>query len=200
MAGWKTSASGCNDTGRFAAGVSGRTMANLNPLFYHRITYEIAHALKPDVVQFDRSGYAGSQGYTRVIWGGDQHPDWSNDYGLPSVVRAGITTGLVGFSVWGPDIEENGFSRELWTRWVEFGALTPVMRDHPWDKPEGAINLWTDAATIDLFRRYARVHMSMFPIFDAYAHQASASGLPIMRHLLLEFPADPRAWDCKMNT
>ncbi len=186
-----------HDTDRFAAGVSGRTMANLNPLFYHRITYEIAHALKPDIVPFDRSGYAGSQGYTRVIWGGDQHPDWSNDYGLPSVVRAGITTGLVGFGVWGPDIEENGFSRELWTRWVEFGALTPVMRDHPWDKPEGAINLWTDAASEDLFRRYARLHVSMFPIFDAYAHQASASGLPIMRHLLLEFPADPRAWDCE---
>ena len=185
-----------NETDRFAAGVSGRTMANLNPLFYHRITYEVAHALKPDFVAFDRSGYAGSQGYTRVVWGGDQFPNWSQDYGLPSALRAGITAGLSGFSVWGPDIAENGFSRELWTRWVEFGALTPIMRDHPWDKPEGAINLWTDAATEDSFRRYARLHVSLFPIFEAYAQQAAATGVPVMRHLLLEFPDDPKTYDC----
>ena len=185
-----------NDTDRFAAGVSGRTMANLNPLFYHRITYEIAHQAKPDVVQFVRSGYAGSQGYTRVVWGGDQFPDWSEDHGLPSVVRAGIAAGLSGFSVWGPDIAENGHSKELWTRWVEFGALTPIMRDHPWDKPEGAVNLWRDAETIDTFRRYARLHISLFPVFDAYAHEAAKTGLPVMRHLLLEYPGDPKTYDC----
>jgi alpha-glucosidase (family GH31 glycosyl hydrolase) len=185
-----------NDTDRFAAGVTGRTMANLNPLFYHKITYEIAHQAKPDVVEFVRSGYAGSQGYTRVVWGGDQFPDWSQDYGLPSVVRAGITAGLSGFSIWGPDIAENGHSKELWTRWVEFGALTPIMRDHPWDRPEGAVNLWRDAETIDTFRRYARLHMSFFTIFDAYAHEAAKTGLPIMRHLMLEFPADPKTYNC----
>jgi alpha-glucosidase (family GH31 glycosyl hydrolase) len=185
-----------NDADQFAAGVSGRTMANLNPLFYHKITYEIAHRAKPDVVQFVRSGYAGSQGYTRVVWGGDQFPDWSADHGLPSVVRAGITAGLSGFGVWGPDIAENGHSKELWTRWVEFGALTPIMRDHPWDRPEGAINIWRDAETIETFRQYARLHLSLFPIFDTYAHEAAITGLPIMRHLLLEYPDDAKAYDC----
>ena len=185
-----------NDTDRFAAGVSGRTMANLNPLFYHKITYEIAHQAKPDVVEFVRSGYAGSQGYTRVVWGGDQFPNWSQDYGLPSVVRAGITAGLSGFSIWGPDIAENGHSKELWTRWVEFGALTPIMRDHPWDRPAGAVNIWHDAETIDTFRSYAQLHISLFPIFDAYAHEAAMTGLPIMRHLMLEFPADPNTYNC----
>jgi alpha-D-xyloside xylohydrolase len=175
-----------NDADRFAAGVSGRTMANLNPLFYHRITYEIAHSAKPDIVEFVRSGYAGSQGFTRVVWGGDQFPDWSQDYGLPSVVRAGITAGLSGFGVWGPDIAENGHSLELWTRWVEFGALTPIMRDHPWDRPAGAVNIWHDAETID-----TRLHISLYPYFDAYAHQSASTGLPIMRHLLLNYPDDP---------
>lgn len=33
-----------NDSDRFAAGVTGRKMANLNPLFYHKITYEISQA------------------------------------------------------------------------------------------------------------------------------------------------------------
>lgn len=188
-----------NDSDRFAAGVTGRKMANLNPLFYHKITYEISQAArpgatKPDIVEFDRSGYAGSQGYTPVIWGGDQQPNWSQDYGLPSVVRAGITAGLVGFPVWGPDIDGNGFSLELWTRWVEFGALTPVMRTHDWDMPEGAIDLWSTPQTVDTFRRYARLHISLFPYLYTYAHQAATTGMPILRDPMLEFPDDPMAY------
>ncbi|MGC2399611.1 MAG: TIM-barrel domain-containing protein [Acidobacteriaceae bacterium] len=183
------------DTDRFAAGLSGDKMANLYPLFYHKITNEIARKAKPDVVEFDRSGYAGSQGYTPVVWGGDQLPDWSQDRGLPSVVRAGITAGLSGFAVWGPDIEDNSHSKELWTRWVEFGALTPIMRNHSWNKPEGVVTLWYDEETINTFRKYARLHISLFPYFYTYAQQATDSGLPVMRDLLLEFPNDPMAYD-----
>ena len=184
------------DTDRFAAGVTGSMMANLNPLLYHKITYEITHQAKPDAVEFDRSGYAGSQAYTPVVWGGDQYPNWTRDYGLPSVVNAGITAGLSGFSVWGPDIAGNGHSVELWTRWVEFGALTPIMRNHLWDKPEGAVDLWYNPQTIDTFRRYARLHVSLFPYFYTYAHEAAKTGLPIIRHPLLEYPDDPKTYDC----
>jgi alpha-glucosidase (family GH31 glycosyl hydrolase) len=183
------------DTDRFASGNTGRDMANLNPLFYHKITYEIARKAKPDVVEFVRSGYAGSQGYTRVVWGGDQFPDWSSDHGLPSVVRGGITVGLSGYATWGPDIDGNGFSKELWTRWVEFGALTPVMRDHLWERPNGAVDLWYDSQTIDLWRRYTRLHISLFPYFYTYAHEAAKTGLPIIRHPFLEFPRDPNTYD-----
>lgn len=184
-----------NGTDRFAAGKIGRDMMNLNPLFYHKITYEIARKAKPDVVEFVRSGYAGSQGYTRVVWGGDQFPNWSPDHGLPSVVNAGITAGLSGFGVWGPDIAGNGYSKELWTRWTEFGALTPIMRNHLWDKPEHAVNLWYDSQTLDTFRRYAKLHVSLFPYFYAYAHEAARTGLPIIRHPLLEWPDDPKTYD-----
>lgn len=184
-----------NDSDRFAAGITGREMANLYPLFYHKITNEIARKAKPDVVEFDRSGYAGSQGYSPVIWGGDQSPNWSQDRGLPSVVRAGITAGLSGFAVWCPDIEDNTHSRELWTRWLEFGALTPVMRNHLWNKPDGAVTLWSDQQNTDTFRQYAGIHISLFPYFYSYAQQAVKSGMPIMRDLLLEFPNDPMTYD-----
>lgn len=184
-----------NDTDRFAAGVTGQTMANVYPLFYHKITYEIARKAKPDVVEFDRSGYAGSQAYTPVVWGGDQVPNWSEDRGLPSVVRAGITAGLSGFAVWCPDIEDNTHSKELWTRWLEFGALTPVMRNHLWNKPDGAVTLWSDQQNIDTFRQYAGLHISLFPYFYTYAQQAAKSGMPIIRDLLLEFPNDPMTYD-----
>jgi alpha-glucosidase (family GH31 glycosyl hydrolase) len=184
-----------NDTDQFGAGVTGRRMANLNPLFYHRITNEISRRAKPDVVEFSRSGYAGSQAYTPVVWGGDQFPNWTTDYGLPSVVRAGITAGMSGFAVWGPDIAANGHSRELWMRWVEFGALTPVMRNHLWDKPENAINLWHDPEATAFFREYARLHVSLFPYLYTFAADAQTTGLPLMRDLLFASPGDPHTWN-----
>ena len=184
-----------NDGDRFADGNRGRKLSNLNPFLYHKITYEISRAAKPDVVEFVRSGYAGSQAYTRVVWGGDQFPNWSADYGLPSVVNAGITAGLSGFGVWGPDIADNGHSRELWTRWTEFGALSPIMRNHPWDKPENAITLWTDKDTRRIFRDYARLHVSLFPYLYTYAHESSVTGLPIMRHPMLASPDDPATYN-----
>ncbi len=185
-----------NQTDRFAAGVTGAKMANLNSLFYHKLTYQIAQKAKPDSVEFVRSGYAGSQGYTTVVWGGDQFPNWSEDYGLPSVIRAGITAGISGFAVWAPDIAENGHDRELWTRWVEFGAQTSVMRNHRWDEPEGAINFWRDPDTIRVFRKYAQLHTALFPYLYTFAKDVAGSGLPVMRHPMLEYPNDPNTYDC----
>jgi alpha-glucosidase (family GH31 glycosyl hydrolase) len=184
-----------NDDDQFAAEKTGRVMATLNPLLYHKITYEITHELKPDAVEFSRSGAPGSQAFTPVMWGGDQVADWSKDNGLPSVVTAGITAGLSGFAVWGPDIVSASKSKELYIRWLEFGALTPVMRDHLWDKPQFAVDLWFDQDTINTFRRYARLHISLFPYFYTFSHQAAKTGMPIIRHLMLVWPNDPNTYE-----
>jgi alpha-glucosidase (family GH31 glycosyl hydrolase) len=181
----------------FAAGKTGRTMASLYPLFYHKISYEIAHQIKADAVEFDRSGAPGSQAYTPVLWGGDQTPDWAEDNGYPSAVKAGITAGLSGFAVWGPDILSSGQSKELFIRWTEFGALSPIMRDHLWDKPKFGVDLWFDAQTTDIFRKFARLHVSLFPYLYSFAQEASRTGLPIMRHPMLEWPGDPKTYDAQ---
>ena len=181
------------DDDQFAAGSKGRVMASLNPLFYHKMAYEIVHAVKPDAVRFARSGAPGSQAFSPILWGGDQFDDWTWDNGFPSVVTAGITAGLSGFSIWGPDISSGSPSKELFIRWTEFGALTPIMRDHLWDKPKFAVDLWFDHQSTDVFRNYARLHVSLFPYLYTFAHEATETGLPIIRHPMLEFPDDPAA-------
>ena len=177
------------DTDRFAAG-TGTTLSELYPLLYHKITLRVAQGLNPEVVTFSRSGSPGSQRFSPVLWGADQAPNWTQDYGLPSVVTAGITAGMSGFSTWGPDILSVGDSKELWMRWVEFGALTPVMRDHVWNKPEHSFNLWSDSETAAHFHRWANFHSSLLPYFATYAAEAERTGVPIMRHPVLEFPED----------
>jgi alpha-D-xyloside xylohydrolase len=181
-----------DDTDHFAAG-DGARLAEVYPLLYHKITTRVVQAMNPQVVSFSRSGSPGSQAFSPVLWGGDQAHDWSRDQGLPSVVTAGITAGMSGYSTWGPDILSDGNSKELWLRWAEFGALTPVMRDHVWSKPQFSVNLWYDAQTMALFKKYAVLHSSLLPYFATYADQAHRTGVPIMRHTVLEYPSDPRS-------
>ncbi len=181
------------DTDSFAAG-KGTTLSELYPLLYHKITLRIAQNLNPNVAPFSRSGSPGSQQFSPVLWGADQQHNWSRDYGLPSVVTAGITAGLAGFSTWGPDILSDGDSKELWLRWAEFGALTPVMRDHVWSKPQYSVNLWSDAETQALFKKYAVLHSALLPYFATYAAEAHRTGVPIIRHTMLEYPQDPRSY------
>jgi alpha-glucosidase (family GH31 glycosyl hydrolase) len=180
------------DSDTFYAG-TGKTISELYPLLYHKLTIRAAQAVNPDVAPFSRSGSPGSQAFSPVLWGADQWPDYSRDYGLPSVVTAGITASMSGFSTWGPDILSTGADRELWQRWVEFGALVPVMRDHVWNKPDRTYNLFTDDQTTAFFRRYGQLHSSLLPYFTYFAEEAHRTGVPIMRHLALEFPDDPHA-------
>jgi alpha-glucosidase (family GH31 glycosyl hydrolase) len=181
-----------DDTDHFAAG-DGTRLAEVYPLLYHKITTRIVQAMNPQVVSFSRSGSPGTQAFSPMLWGADQAHDWSRDQGLPSVVTAGITAGMSGYSTWGPDILSDGNSKELWLRWAEFGALTPVMRDHVWSKPQFSVNLWYDAQTVALFKKYAILHSALLPYFATYAEQAHRTGVPIMRHTVLEFPNDPRS-------
>jgi alpha-glucosidase (family GH31 glycosyl hydrolase) len=180
------------DTDHLAAG-DGTTMSEVYPLLYHKVTLRIAQALNPSIAPFVRSGSPGSQQFSEVLWGADQWADWSPEYGFPSAVTAGITAGMSGFSTWGPDIMSAGTDKELWMRWVEFGALTPVMRDHVWNKPDRSFNLWTDADTTAHFKRYAQLHSSLLPYFATYADEAHRTGIPIMRHTVLQYPEDPRS-------
>ena len=181
-----------DDSDRLAAG-DGSRLSEVYPLLYHKITTRVAQALNPQVVSFSRSGFVGTQQFSPVLWGGDQEHSWAPDLGLPSVVTAGITAGMSGYSNWGPDILSDGADKELWMRWAEFAALTPVMRDHVWSKPEFSVNLWHDAETRSLFRKYALLHSALLPYFVTYAAEAHRTGVPILRHTVLEYPADPRS-------
>ena len=180
-----------DDSDHLAAG-DGTRLSEVYPLLYHKITSRIVLTLNPNIVSFARSGFVGTQQFP-MLWGGDQSHDWRRDTGLPSVITAGITAGMSAYSTWGPDIISDGYDRELWLRWAEFGALTPVMRDHPWSRPKNSVDLWHDPGTIALFRRYAILHTSLLPYFATYAAEAHRTGVPILRHLVLEYPEDPRA-------
>jgi len=189
----------------FADGRTGEELRNGYPTLYQQTAAEICREVKPDFSFFVRSGALGSNQWAPSAWPGDQHTDWSWDHGLPSIVPAGLSIGICGTNIWGPDIggffdafEESdaASSVELWVRWCQFGALTPLMRDHLGAKrmtnPD-AVDMWTNGTTVDTWRRYARLHNDLLPYLYGYAAQAHQTGRPTMRHMVLRYPDHPEA-------
>lgn len=164
-------------------------------LYNRALEQLIEKDLHGDGVLFSRSGSIGSHDLP-FIWAGDNQADFSRDNGLPSVVIAGLNAGLSGVSMWTSDL--GGYEKTVRTpgdatvfaRWTEFSAFSPVMEVHssinlgPWDYGDGAL---------EIFRRYSRLHMSLFPYRYAAAQESHRTGMPMMRALVLENPLDSMA-------
>lgn len=175
----------------FHDGRTGREMRNIYPRLYNEITFEALQATQPAVL-LARSGWHGSQRLS-AIWAGDQTSDFAHASGLRTAIVAGISAGLSGFPYWSSDI--GGYfgtpSDEVYQRWAQFGAFSPIMMIHGAGRREP----WTfSEETLDLYRRYAQVHTDLFPYVFTYACDASRTGIPIMRAMPLEYPEETEAW------
>lgn len=184
-------------------GRSGEEYHNRYPVEYDQAGHDALEARRPgNWFFFARAGYTGAQQYTPFVWGGDPEASFSDSLGVPSVVRAAINMGLVGVANWGSDI--GGFKcfsgsakadGELWARWIEIGSMHPNMQDQdacsgPNNDPVPKKSIWTAPEAMAAWKRYARLHTRLFPTFWALAHEAHATGAPIVRSL---FFAEPTA-------
>jgi alpha-glucosidase len=193
-----------------ADGSTGDVAHNRYPTDYHCALQRIAARYDRPLVRFMRSGWTGAARCAEVVWGGDPTTVWGFD-GISSAVTQMLSIGLSGVARWGTDIggytsfgagfkpdgagEEEKLSPELLTRWIELGALAPVMRT----KRSGiAIPSYTrpqvyDPAILPVWRTMTRLHAQLNPYLRAADDDYRATGLPIARHLLLAYPKLARA-------
>jgi alpha-D-xyloside xylohydrolase len=113
---------------------------------------------------------------------------------MAAELRAGLSLGLTGFTYWSHDV--GGFvqraPRDLYRRWIAFGALTSHTRTHgapprePWE--------YDEALEAD-FRRAVEMKYALMPYIIAQSKISSEHGWPMLRALFFEFPDDPGAWN-----
>jgi len=175
------------------AGAEAPSYHNLYPTEWHRLNREILEQAYPDGdwVMLTRSGFTGEQDVAQIVWAGDQEATWSVLDGLPTVVKAGLTLSLAGISVFSHDIA--GFSggpstKELFMRWTELGAFTPVMRTHDGLQKQSNHRFDSDAETLKHFTLFAKIHELLSPYFIELAAAAADGGLPLVRHTVLVDP------------
>jgi alpha-D-xyloside xylohydrolase len=147
-----------------------------------------------------RSGWTGVHPSAEIVWGGDPSTAFGFD-GLESSVSQALTMGLSGISLWASDI--GGFftltserlTPELLARWIEFGAVSGVMRTKAegiGTSAEDRPQIWEEP-TLPIWRRYAKLRTQLFPYLLAADRRYRRTGMPMMRHLSLAYPGDRRA-------
>lgn len=168
---------------------------NLYGMLMSKATYEgMARGMngeRPFVLT--RAGYAGIQRYA-AVWTGDNRSYWEHmAMSIPMVLNLGLS----GVAFAGPDI--GGFSHhasgELVARWTQMGALFPFCRNHsviestrqePWRFGERVEAVCREALNL----RYR-----LMPYLYSLFYEATATGLPIVRPLLLEYPEDRNVYN-----
>src|SRR5260370_1193542 len=157
----------------------GRLLHNL----YDRLRHEAFAAgeatARPDqrVFLLCRSGAAGMQRFGATTWTGDVN----NDFGtLEAQVPIGLNTGLSGVPYWGSDV--GGFfhavpeTGELYARWFQLGAFSPIFRSHGWVWREHVP--WAHGPRVEaICREFAELRYRLLPY--TYTLPAEAAGRPV---------------------
>lgn len=161
-----------------------------------------------------RNGYAGLQRYG-WLWSGDNDSTWES---FAAQVRNGLNVGLSGTPYWGTDTggftPTREYTPELYVRWFQFSTFCPLFRSHgrawklhlPWGWDtgapgplEGAEELgpnWPPADELhdpqveEICREYLNLRYSLLPYLYSSVAQTHATGLPLMRPLWFQYPAD----------
>ncbi|MCS6934098.1 MAG: alpha-glucosidase [Chitinophagales bacterium] len=182
---------------KLSGGFSGREFHNFYPVAWARINREAVQeaGLEGRVLVFHRSGQEGSQRYVQALWAGDQTTDFGYHDGLPSAVRAVLTSAACGILYNHSDI--GGYTnvdagilhiyrnRELLYRWIEFAAFTPIFRTHEGLKPEKNIQVYTDSNAAGFFARFGRIHHRLKDYLIANTPNLGGHTVPLIRPLYL---------------
>jgi alpha-D-xyloside xylohydrolase len=189
---------------RFFDGRRGGEMRNAYPALY---TKRYADFIGPDRILFSRAGSTGAQ-TSPIHWAGDQLSTYDE---FRSALRAGLSAGLSGVLFWTFDVA--GFTgplptADLYRRGTQAAVYTSALQWHS-DMPRGQYGAtlsdadktndrspWNMAAVTGdpglLTHTVQQAHWRMNLMPHAYneAIRSVESGLPLMRHLVLDFPED----------
>ena len=153
-------------------------------------TYQGILRLQPEVRPFvlTRAAYAGAQRYA-ATWTGDNSSMWNHmRISIPQILNLGLS----GFAFAGADV--GGFRgsppADLLTRWMEVGAFSPFYRNHG-EKNSRFREPWVDGPEHEAIRKkYIETRYRLLPYIYTKMEETSRTGIPLIRPMFLEFPAD----------
>lgn len=183
-----------------------RKVRNAYPLMTVGGVYD--HQRKVDsskrVFILTRSAFAGQQRYGANTWSGDVTASWG---ALRNQISAGLNFSLTGIPYWNSDI--GGFFlgnfreklddpeyRELYVRWLQFGAFCPMMRSHGTDAPREIYQFGKKGdQDYDAIEKYINLRYSLLPYIYSTSWDVTANQSSMMRALVMDFPNDKKALD-----
>ena len=158
------------------------------------------------VVILTRSGHVGQQRYGSNTWSGDVVSRWDV---LEKQIPAALNYTLMGIPNWNSDIggffawdwvDKDGNMdpdyRELYTRWAQFGAFTPMMRSHGTTLPR---EIWNFGEPGDEYYEAIadaiRLRYKLLPYNYSTSWDMASNDGTFMRPLFMDYLSDNEVFD-----
>lgn len=149
-----------------------------------------------------RSAFAGQQRYGANTWSGDVNSSWQS---FRNQIPAGLNFSMSAIPYWNTDIggffagsynknwndgsgAKNPAFQELYVRWLQFGAFTPMMRSHGTEVPREIYNFGQKGEPIyDAIEKSIKLRYSLLPYIYSTAWEVTNHQSTIMRALVMDF-------------
>ncbi len=144
---------------------------------------------------FSRWGGLGNHRY-QVGFSGDTFCNWASLAFQPYFTA---TAGNVGYGYWSHDIgghQPGPVNPELYTRWIQFGVFSPVLRTHTTMNPAAERRIWEFTATyFEAMRSAFQLRYELIPYIYTAARRAYDTGVSMCRPLYYEWPELREAYE-----
>jgi alpha-D-xyloside xylohydrolase len=181
-----------------------RKVRNAYPLMTVGGVYKHQREITSDkrVFILTRSVFAGQQRYGSNIWSGDVVASWD---ALRKQISGGLNLSLCGVPHYNSDIGgfflwdfqnplQNADYRELYARWIQFGAFCPMMRSHGADAPREIYQFGEKGEPVyDAIEKYIKLRYSLLPYIYSTSWDVTENHSSMMRALVMDFPNDKKA-------
>lgn len=155
-----------------------------------------------EIMFFTRAGYSATPKYSTMMWNGDNHVDYSIDFGLPSVIPAMLSLTCSGFGLSHSDI--GGYttflnlkrSEELYMRWCEMNAFSPLMRGHEGLNPDLNVQFDANERVLAHGAKMDKIHKALKPYLKDAVKLNSQKGIGVVRPLFFYYDEQKAFEEC----
>jgi alpha-glucosidase (family GH31 glycosyl hydrolase) len=146
---------------------------------------------------FHRWGGLGNHRY-QIGFSGDTISVWDSLAFQPWFTA---TAANVGYAYWSHDIgghAPGAVDPELYTRWIQFGAFSPVLRTHTTKNPDAERRIWAYPEPYSNIMRDAfQLRYALQPYIYTEARRTYDTGVAFLRPLYYDWPEAPQAYAAK---
>jgi alpha-glucosidase len=143
---------------------------------------------------FHRWGGMGNHRY-QIGFSGDHHSNWKSLRFQPYFTA---TASNVGYGYWSHDIgghTPGPISGELYTRWMQFGVFSPIVRTHMTKNPDAYRRFWKyDYRHSRALREAVNLRYRMIPYIYSMARHTYDTGVSLLRPLYYRHPEQDAAY------
>jgi alpha-glucosidase len=146
---------------------------------------------------FHRWGGLGNHRY-QIGFSGDTISVWDSLAFQPWFTA---TAANVGYAYWSHDIGGHmpgAVDPELFTRWVQFGAFSPILRTHTTKNPESERRIWAYPEPYSsVLRSTFQLRYALEPYLYTEARRTYDTGVAFFRPLYYDWPEEDAAYESK---